>query len=184
MLPQTTAQHNVPGGFALSMERRGSERVPAAGVYGWGEPFAPDDEQRRYDHEPDERPDQPERLHANERAVGPFGTRLVVASCFNDIQLCEEPMTSYHPDNRNRPHREPIPPGSMRARRGLGAGAWMAVALAALLIVAIVLYALNQEDEDVATTSPPATTGQQTDAPKPAPAPEQTPAPKPAPKAQ
>ena len=84
---------------------------------------------------------------------------------------------TYDPNNPNRidPNRRVV-----KDREGMSGAMMAGIALAILLGLGILFYAMNRDDRTASTTtsSPPATTGQTQKAPAPAP----TPAP--APKAQ
>ena len=81
---------------------------------------------------------------------------------------------TYQPDNPNNRMDPRVP----REREGMSMAAIAGIAIAIVLGLGVLFYALNRDDRTASTTSPPATTGQTQKAPAPAPAPS------PAPKAQ
>ena len=84
---------------------------------------------------------------------------------------------TYDPNDPRRP--------IVRDADGMSAGAMAGIAIALLLFLGVMFWALASGDRQTAsTTTPPATTGQRAPAPTPAPVPERAPAPAPAPKAQ
>ena len=89
---------------------------------------------------------------------------------------------TYDPNNPNRIDPNRVDPNRrvVRDREGMSGAMMAGIALAIVLGLGILFYALNRDDRTASTTTspPPATTGQTQKAPAPAPSPA------PAPKAQ
>ena len=76
---------------------------------------------------------------------------------------------TYNPYDPNRPTTEP---NVVRDREGMSSTMIAGIIIGVALVLGIVLYAVNRDDQTASTTSsPPATTGQTQKAPSPAPAP-------------
>jgi hypothetical protein len=80
-----------------------------------------------------------------------------------------------HPDD---PNRRTTNPHVVRDREGMSGAMMAAIAIALVIGLGILFYALNRGDRTASTTTSPTTTGQAQKAPT------TTPAPSPAPKAQ